>query len=63
MSLPTKEQILTLDYSADGSLGVNVAAKSGIEFGGLDYSADGSPFYGTEDIELEQYLQKIIILV
>jgi len=63
MSLPTKEQILTLDYSADGGPGVKVAAKSGIEFGGLDYSSIGSPFYGTEDVELEQYLQKIIILV
>ena len=46
MSLPSKVDVLSFDYSVDGGPQINVAAKPGITMGGLDYSADCAPFYG-----------------
>ena len=48
MSLPTRDNVLTLDYSGDGSPFCLIAAKSGIELDSLDYSGDGSPWWGLE---------------
>jgi hypothetical protein len=49
MARPTKTQILTGEYSGDGSPWVDVAAKSGIDLDTLEFSLDGSPWYGIED--------------
>lgn len=49
MALPTKSEVSTGQYSADGSPFIQVAAKSGINVDTLEYSADGSPWWGTED--------------
>jgi hypothetical protein len=49
MARPTKTQVLTLEYSLDGSPHANVAAKSSIDVDNLEYSLDGSPWYGTEE--------------
>jgi len=49
MALPDRDDILTMDYSDDGSPFVLVAAKSGIELDGLDYSMIGSPWWGLEE--------------
>lgn len=49
MARPTKTQVLTGEYSLDGSPHVNVAAKSGIDLNTLEYSLDGSPWHGTEE--------------
>ena len=46
MSLPGNAVTLTLDYSVSGGPGINVAAKTGVTLGGLNYSTDGGPFYG-----------------
>lgn len=48
MALPTRDQILTGEYSLDGSPGIAVAAKSGIDLDSLEYSLDGSPWWGAE---------------
>jgi hypothetical protein len=48
MALPTRDQVLTGEYSMDGSPAINVAAKSGIDADSLEYSLDGSPWWGTE---------------
>lgn len=49
MALPTKTQVLTGEYSLDGSPAVNVAAKSTIDPNTLEYSLDGSPWWGVEE--------------
>ena len=46
MSLPTKVQELTLDYSNDGGPSLKMAASPSAILIGLDLSSDGSPFYG-----------------
>jgi len=46
MALPTRTNLLTLDYSENGSPFCNIASKSGISLDGLDYSENGSPFWG-----------------
>lgn len=48
MSLPTRNDLITLDWSKDGSPFVRIASKSGIDLDSLDWSKDGSPFYGLE---------------
>lgn len=48
MSLPTREQVLTLDYTLHGQPFASVAAKSSIDLDGLDYVLDGQPFWGLE---------------
>jgi hypothetical protein len=63
MSLPTRDNILTMDYSGDGSPWVKVAAKSGIELDGLDWSLDGSPWWGLKVEEIPvSYIPKIICI-
>ena len=46
MALPTKTDVQTLQFSADGSPWCRVAAKSGIDLDTLEYSLDGSPWWG-----------------
>lgn len=48
MSLPTRDNITTIDYSKDGSPWVNVTSKSGIDVDGLDWSKNGEPWWGLE---------------
>lgn len=48
MALPTRDQVLTGEYSGYGSPYIQVAAKSGIDLDTLEYSEYGSPFYGVE---------------
>lgn len=49
MARPTKTEVLTLEYSLDGSPHVNVAAKSTIDLDTIENSLDGSPWYGAEE--------------
>lgn len=49
MALPTKIEVQTGEFSADGSPAINVAAKSAIDTDTLEYSLDGSPWWGTEE--------------
>lgn len=49
MALPTKTEVQTGEFSADGSPAINVAAKSEIDTDTLEYSLDGSPWWGTEE--------------
>lgn len=49
MALPTKSDLLTGQFSADGSPFVQVAAKAGIDTNTLEYSADGSPFWAVPE--------------
>ena len=49
MARPTKTQVLTGEYSLNGSPHVNVATKSAIDLDTLEYTLDGSPWYGTEE--------------
>lgn len=44
MALPTRVQILTGEYSANGSPYVQTVSKSTINPSQLEYSADGSPW-------------------
>ena len=48
MTLPTKTNLETMDYSYGGVPFVSVATKSGITFGGMEYSFFGAPFWGAE---------------
>jgi hypothetical protein len=50
MALPTKSDLLTGQFSADGSPFVQVSAKAGIDTNTLEYSADGSPFWAIEEV-------------
>lgn len=43
MAAPTKDNILTGEYSLDGSMFVVVPSKSTVDGGSLEYSLDGSP--------------------
>lgn len=45
MSLPTHNNLLTMDFSYMGQPFVQVAAKSGIDLNTLDYSHMGEPFW------------------
>ena len=47
MALPTRTEIITMDFSANGSPFCFVASKSGQDGNGMDYSDDGSPFWFT----------------
>ena len=49
MTIPTKTNLQTMDYSSFGEPYVQVGSKSGVEFDGLDYSFFGEPFWGAED--------------
>lgn len=49
MALPTKSDLLTGQFSADGSPFVQVSAKAGIDTNTLEYSADGSPFWAVPE--------------
>ena len=49
MALPTKTEVLTGEFSGDGSPAINVAAKSTVDADTLEYSADGAPWWGVED--------------
>jgi len=49
MALPTRTQILTGEYSSDGSPYLQVTSKSIINPLQLEYSSDGSPWLGTTD--------------
>lgn len=44
MALPTKAQILTGEYSADGSPYMQTVSKSTINPSQLEYSANGTPW-------------------
>ena len=46
MPLPTRDQLLSLDYSGSGEPFVLVHAKSGINTLSLDVSSDGGPWVG-----------------
>lgn len=48
MALPTITQVLTGEYSLDGSCHVNVTAKTGIDI--LQSSLDGSMWWGLSDL-------------
>lgn len=50
MALPTKTQLVTLDYARDGLPYCDVAAKSGIDTTTLDYALDGLPIVVTPDV-------------
>lgn len=49
MALPTRTQILTGEYSADGSPYVQVTSKSTINPSQFEYSSDGRPWWGFTD--------------
>lgn len=46
MTLPTKTNLETMDYSYGGVPFVSVATKAGIDLDTLDYSYAGVPFWG-----------------
>lgn len=48
MALPTRTQIVTMDYAFNGEPFVQVAAKSGIDLDGIDYAYQAEPFWGLE---------------
>ena len=48
MTLPTKTNLETMDYSYGGVPFVSVATKAGIDLDTLDYSYGGVPFWGLE---------------
>jgi hypothetical protein len=48
MTLPTKTNLETMDYSYGGVPFVSVATKAGIDLDTLDYSYAGVPFWGLE---------------
>ena len=48
MSLPSRDNILTMDYSFQAQPYVQVPAKSSITLGGIDYSFQAQPFEGIE---------------
>lgn len=52
MALPTKAQILTGEYSFDGSPYMNTVSKSSINPSQFEYSFDGSPWWGISDSEI-----------
>ena len=45
MSLPTRDDLLTMDFSYMGQPFVQTATKSGIDLNTLDYSYLGQPFW------------------
>jgi hypothetical protein len=49
MTLPTKTNLETMDYSYGGVPFVSVATKAGIDLDTLDYSYAGVPFWGAEE--------------
>ena len=46
MALPDRDSLLTMNWSGNGSPFCHVAAKSGIDLDGLDWSMIGSPWWG-----------------
>jgi hypothetical protein len=46
MAIPTRDDILGLPYSNDGSPWCRIASKSGVDLDTLEYSFDGSPWWG-----------------
>jgi len=44
--LPTRDNLLTMDYAFKGQPFCNVATKAGIELDGLDYGYKGQPWWG-----------------
>lgn len=46
----SKDDILKLQHSADGSPWASVVVGSGIDPDTLQYSSDGSPWWGVEDV-------------
>ena len=59
MALPTRANVLTMDYSGNGSPFCLVAAKAGIELDGLDYSMVGSPWWGLEAPAVGGNIEKV----
>jgi hypothetical protein len=49
MARPTKDQVLTGEFSSNGSPWVNVASNSSSDLDTLEFSLNGSPWYGVED--------------
>ena len=47
MALPTRDEILTGEYSFDGSPWASTASKSTMDLDTIEYSFDGSPWTGT----------------
>ena len=45
MSLPTRDNLLKMDYSYNGQPFVQVTSKTGIDLNTLDYSYLGQPFW------------------
>lgn len=60
MALPTKSDLLTGQFSADGSPFVQVSAKAGIDTNTLEYSADGSPFWAIEEVGGGGHIKKFV---
>jgi len=48
MSLPSRDNILTMDYSFQAQPYVQVASKNSIDLDGLDYIFQAQPFWGFE---------------
>jgi len=48
MAIPSRDDILALQFSNDGSPWCRVASKSGVDLDTLEYSLDGSPWWGIE---------------
>lgn len=44
MALPTKPELLALDFSSDGQPFVNVASKETLDLMGLNFAIDAQPF-------------------
>lgn len=48
MARPTRDTVLTGEFSLDGSPWVNVAASPTPDLDTLEYSVNGNPWYGVE---------------
>ena len=46
MSLPTPDNLKTMDYSFQGEPFINIPAKSSIDLMTMDYALQGEPFVG-----------------
>jgi hypothetical protein len=56
MALPTRDNLLTMDFSYMGEPFVQVAAKSSVDTDGLDYSYLGEPFTGLTESGFNLYV-------
>lgn len=59
MALPTKTNILTGEYSSDGSPFIQVTSKAGIDPNTLEYSSDGSPWWSIAETSVASLIKKV----